>query len=162
MNSSIATPIRYRGYTATVDGRVIGKFGRYLKPWLSNSDYEMVCVKDGTKVVRRYVHDLACEAFHGTGPSGQQVAHGDGSKLNNYAENPRWATPLDHQVDRHKRGIATGENNTTRGRAKVIGGDADTIRASDEPVEAVAVRYGISTAPVRDTRMGRTSVRGGS
>lgn len=40
----------------------------------------------------RCVHELVCIAFHGPKFEGFEVAHRDGTRINNNAENLRWAT----------------------------------------------------------------------
>lgn len=46
------------------------------------------------------VHRLVCEAFHGPAPQGNlEVAHGDGVRTNNRADNLRWATRRENRGD---------------------------------------------------------------
>ena len=53
------------------------------------------------KRVTKYIHALVCRAFHGRRPKGYQVAHKDGSRDNNRADNLCWKTPLDNNHDRY-------------------------------------------------------------
>lgn len=56
-------------------------------------------MKDG-KTYYRYVHQVVCSAFHGERPGGAQVAHGNGDKVDNRAQNLRWATPTENNADK--------------------------------------------------------------
>lgn len=50
------------------------------------------------------VHRLVCEAFHGPRPAGFDVAHADGSRSNNNAENLRWCSRQENIIDAHNHG----------------------------------------------------------
>lgn len=55
---------------------------------------------------RRYlVHRLVCEAFHGPAPEAtMDVAHNNGNRTDNRAENLRWATRAENIADQRKHG----------------------------------------------------------
>lgn len=51
------------------------------------------------------VHRLVCFAFHGPQPSeDHEVAHWDGSRDNNRADNLRWATRVENAADKFRHG----------------------------------------------------------
>ena len=87
------------------------------------------------------VATLICESFHGLRPKGKEVAHNDGNKLNDFAENLRWATHEENEKDKILHGtVALGIKNgkytkpeaTPRGekhgRAKLKNSDVIAIR----------------------------------
>lgn len=71
-----------------------------------NTGYLAVCIR--VPWTDRYtwtIHHLVCIAFHGPRPSSQhQVAHGDGTRLNNQPDNLRWATHKENVDDRRRHG----------------------------------------------------------
>src|SRR3954471_18096374 len=68
--------------------------GGALKGELDKDGYQRIRLCDaqtGRKCKRR-VHQIVCEAFHGSKPSpAHEVAHWDGARSNNNAGNLRWA-----------------------------------------------------------------------
>jgi hypothetical protein len=75
---------------------------RLLTPHLSKrTGYYSVSLHRGGKGRTVNVHRLVCEAFNGPAPDGKcDVAHNDGSRTNNAAENLRWATKQENALDR--------------------------------------------------------------
>lgn len=150
----------YEGYYVNKAGQVRGKYGRVLKPWLAGSGYEYVTVCAGSCAKNVTVHSLVCSAFHGVRPSGMQVAHNDGNKLNNDASNLRWASPTENAEDKKLHGTATGEAfsrpGEENGRAKLTAMDAEFIRCSDESGASLAKQFGVSKSTVFDIKKGRT------
>ena len=56
-------------------------------------------------------HILICEAFHGPKPSPtHQVAHWNGIRDHNWANNLRWVTPKENAFDRIRHGSQSGSN----------------------------------------------------
>ncbi len=68
--------------------------------------YRVVSIYDNAskKSVKKKVHALVCEAFHGPRPEGMQVRHLDGDCLNNLAENLQWGSPAENADDMMKHG----------------------------------------------------------
>jgi len=90
------------GYFAFEDGRIMGRKDHLLSPHTNRATgYQSVGLYfNGQKVCRR-VNVLVCLAFHGTKPTPlHDAAHNDGNKLNNRADNLRWATKRENQADR--------------------------------------------------------------
>ncbi len=69
--------------------------GKILKPGHCNG-YEVVAVAG----VHKYVANLVALAFIGPRPTGLEVAHGDGLKVNNRPGNLRYATPIENAADK--------------------------------------------------------------
>jgi NUMOD4 motif/HNH endonuclease len=76
--------------------------GRILKQHVCRSTgYPSVCINAKTQ----NVHRLVCAAFHGTAPTAKhQVAHNDGARDNNRADNLRWADAKENAADKYKHG----------------------------------------------------------
>lgn len=137
--------------------------GRLLTPWAGNHEYLMVGLARDGRNHRRLVHRLVCEAFHGPAPtSSHQVAHGDGTRRNNRADNLRWATRAENMRDcvahgtqatgpRH--GRSTKPERTPRGElhgaAKLTEAAVIAIRsATSRTGRSLATEHGISPATV--------------
>lgn len=92
-----------------INGRSIG---RLIPGSINNVGYIATIVQRGS--VRKTnvpFHVLVCEAFHGPRPSSaHQVAHNDGSRINNTANNLRWATAKENASDRSRHGTQSGSN----------------------------------------------------
>lgn len=134
-----------------------------IKPWLGNHGYETVgLTKDGA-IHRRLIHRLVCEAFHGPAPDESfHVAHADGTRRNNRADNLRWATRSENMEDsrahgtmalgaRHGRTVSPERNprGEAHGHAKLTESDVLAIRAENNMSgRAVAGQYGVSPATI--------------
>jgi hypothetical protein len=96
------------------------------------------------------VHDLVCTAFHGPRPAGLIVAHGNGIKTDNRAENLRWATPSENMEDQRKHGtLIVGENH----RAALLTEElVREIRASPLSGAKAAVAFGTSATNISRIR----------
>jgi hypothetical protein len=86
------------GYEVSSLGRVRTK-PKILKPYLNPSNGYLT-IRLGRRQFNGPIHRLVCLAFHGPPPQERMdVAHGDGRKLNNRAENLRWATRAENFKD---------------------------------------------------------------
>lgn len=104
----------FPAYEASDEGEVrrgepyfISRSTTILKPTVARHGYQYVCVRKETgQFISRTVHSLVCETFHGLQPSPEhEVAHRDGVKSNNHADNLRWATPLENAADSIRLGV---------------------------------------------------------
>jgi hypothetical protein len=122
--------------------------GSYVRTWPSRimktklcRGYEQLTLsKDGSEK-SLYVHGLVAAAFIGSRPEGFQVAHGDGSRLNNSLSNLRYASVIDNVGDRRLHGtMLPGMRNPSHALS-----DADVlfIRASNESGPQLAARFGV-------------------
>jgi len=125
--------------------------GTIHKGWTDKDGYQRALFRPNGKRIRPPFHQLVCTAFHGPRPSPtHQVAHGDGCRTNNRADNLRWATPLENAADCIKHG------NRPRGETWVGGArntpplpyeDRYVIRNSPHYkgcIKALADKYGMS------------------
>ena len=141
-----------------------------LRPWVGNHEYLTIGLTLGGKIHRRLVHRLVCEAFHGPAPSaGHQVAHGDGTRRNNRADNVRWATRAENMGDCLRHGTrATGRRHgrttkpertprgTRHGHAKLDEAAVIKIRAENSRSgRSIAAEYGVCPATISLIRTGK-------
>lgn len=122
------------------------------------------------KKFHKLLHRLVCEAFHGTAPTPlHQVAHNDGTRINNRAENLRWATRAENMADSllhgtramgatHGRTVSPERTprGVQHGHAKLTEAEVLAIRAADGMTgRALAARHSVSPATVSLVRSGK-------
>lgn len=139
--------------------------GRRLRGYISCDGYIAYCFRlPSGKKIHRSAHYLVAVTFLGPpDPLRNQVAHNNGSRLDNRPENLRWASPLENQRDRQLHGTASvGTNN---GRAKITDQDVRDIRieyrkikrrGSGRNVAELEVRYGLHRATIVSIAKGRS------
>lgn len=110
----------------------------------------MLRLADGSRAARS-VHQTVCRAFHGPPPfKGAQVAHLDGTRDNNRADNLRWKTAQGNAEDRERHGrTARGEKSA---QAKLTEAQVREIRQSTLSCREAAQRYGVSKATISRVR----------
>lgn len=98
-------------YLISSFGRIIGARGRLMKQ-TNQMDYKFVQVMgDSGKIIRKSVHSMVCEAFHGPRPGNHVVGHLDGTRTNNRADNLRWITYKENAAQAKAHGaIKCGED----------------------------------------------------
>lgn len=154
---------QYPEYAASNMGNirriVPDKFGRFsdknLSLILASSGYLVVGLYNeaGKKVVR--VHRIICETFHGSPPTSEHhSAHNDGCRINNRAENLRWATQIENELDKLRHG--TWSIGSMNGRAKITEAQAKAIRADKRVARIVALDFGISAHTVKKIKCRET------
>ena len=96
-----------RGVMVSSCGRIRNiKTGHVYKGSLNNRGY-LKFTGPGQKLYM--FHQVVCEAFHGHRPSGKtEIAHYNGDKLDNRAENLRWASVKENRDDRRRLGEGIG------------------------------------------------------
>lgn len=123
---------------------------RVSEGYLSDNGYRRATLGRGRK---RYIHQLVCEAFHGPPPTGKpNVSHYDGNKLNNRADNLRWADWADNGRDAARlREMAQGEDHSC---AVFTEGDVRDIRSlfasGSYSMRAIGRRYGVRHQHISD------------
>ena len=119
---------------------VVNHGNRYLR---------VALLSPGRPQVIRYIHTLVAEAFIGPRPEGAEVAHRDGSRTNNRADNLRYATVAENQADRiaHR----TSNRGGRHGMAKLTCDAVVEIRrrlANGETQQSVANAFGMSAGMI--------------
>jgi hypothetical protein len=132
------------GYDISDQGRVKrttskkgARAGRILKQARHKAGYLTINIGGGP----RLVHRLMLEAF--VGPRDDMEArHLNDVKYDNRIENLAWGTHADNYADRVKNG--GGNHGSRHGMAKLTEETVLAIRASKDPYEARAARFGVS------------------
>lgn len=88
-------------------GRSYSYEGKTLKPLRMKVGYFSVALSHKGVKVRKYVHRLVCEAFHGEPPVGKPYAcHQDGTRTNNTPGNLRWDSAKGNSKDSIRHGTS--------------------------------------------------------
>jgi len=103
------------------------KAGQYIEGYVGSRGYKYFnATVDGRRKTLKF-HRLVCEAFHGPAPSSKHVvAHCNGNRLDNRAENLRWATTKENHGDRYAHG--TNPAGSRNGRACLCEAQVAEIR----------------------------------
>lgn len=164
-------------YAVSSEGRVKrvvpdrhGRMGEGgLRPVVSNHGYEVVSLhRDGAQSVR-LVHRIVCEAFHGPPPKGAHAAHYDGDKRKNRADNLRWSSPSENNLDKHRHGtMLLGDRHPARirrgdylprgsnhAKAKLTEEAVRRIRADSRSQRLIAADYGVAQSLISQVRSGK-------
>lgn len=154
--ASSAGRIRSLDRVQEMDGRW-GRFkrkkhGRIVRPHAGRHGYMLTALCRDSEKTKTSVHRVVCETFHGPCPSdAHQVAHIDGVRENNAPHNLRWVTQSENERDKVKHGTYH------HGGQKLTAADVRTIKAHPDDCEnALAERFGVSDATIRDIRAQRT------
>lgn len=130
---------------------------RRLKVDVNRYGYERVALMRNKRSVQVTVHVAVCEAFHGPRPFQKVCAHNDGNKLNNRAENLRWATQMENTYDSIRHGTrAVGERVHT---AKLSNKQVSEIWKRLQEGEfgtKLAREFGVSNGLITSIKNGRT------
>lgn len=138
------------GYYASTLGRIASgrlrtSLGKVLVQHPTSHGRMRVSVSNGDRPIKREVHRLVCEAFHGLPPSPDlEAAHRDGDPLNNRPSNLRWATHLENIRDKalhgtQLRGSQVPTSKLTESqvldiRARVVAGESRHKVAADHNI----------------------------
>jgi hypothetical protein len=149
-------------YEVSSLGRIRGKkSGRILSPWKQapgkkhRGSYLRVTLTVHGRPVKRTLHVVVCEAFHGPRPSPEhECLHKDGNDMNPTASNLRWGTRAENTAD--KRAHGTLLRGSRMPNAKLDERKVKTIRRSKKPPGALARALGVDRSTVRNARLGRT------
>lgn len=133
------------------DGRIMGPRGAWLKPRTEPSGYQVVGITRNARAYPVRVHVVVCTAFHGPRPTPQhEVAHANGVKSDNRAENLRWATHPENEADKAQTGtLLLGER---RWNAKLTAEDVREIRrriAGGEVKRRLAAEFGVTPTAIQ-------------
>jgi hypothetical protein len=122
--------------------------GKLLNPPTGKNGYPMAQMTDGKRRERQYVHRMVAAAFlpEPDSTTARYVAHKNGVRTDNRAENLYWATPAENQFDQVKHGTARGR--TEHRRSALTDDMVKAIRQDKRAAKHIAADYGISVAGV--------------
>lgn len=117
-----------------------------LRPGIGDNGYQIVTLQREGKRRSFRVHVLVAAAFIGPRPSGMDVAHRDGNRTNNSAENLRYATRSGNNADKRRHGTSG---------TKLTLEQAEAIRRMPGPHRVAATEFAVSIATVSKIRLGQ-------
>ena len=139
------------------------------KPQINNkTGYYQIGINENGKQKNIYIHKLVALAFLGNRPSGYDVNHIDGNKLNNSAANLEYCSRSENIKHAYKSGLntqvipikiaETGETfDTIEDCARSIDGDSELIRQCINPKYSRKTHKGFHFEPLKDPSTDRTA-----
>jgi hypothetical protein len=125
--------------------------GRLLNRQIGNAGYERVWLTRNGRTSAYYVHRLVASAFHGEPTPGQQVAHLDGGKLNNRADNLIWATSKENNAHKKLHGTAQcGERHPCAKMTEAGVRAARAMHSSGRDAYSLARLFGVHPSTMQD------------
>ena len=146
---------RYPGYEVSSWGNV--RRGARPLRFAIQKGYRRVALSAGGAAKCMGVHRLVAEAFLGAPPfAGAMVVHNDGDRLNNRADNLRWASARENLFDciRHN----TLVHGSKHPGAKLTESDIPVIRAriaGGETPRAIARAFGVAQSTISQIKRRR-------
>ncbi len=147
------------GRVRRLEDRTCGKAGAILQGSPNSKGYRRVTLcSPGKPKKTATISGLVCRAFHGPKPSdGHEVAHEDGVRTNDRADNLAWKTHPENELDKRRHGrVGAGERS---GRAKIGEAEVRAIRAllmTDRFTKTeIASLFGVSDGLVSHIEYGR-------
>jgi hypothetical protein len=124
--------------------------GRILRPHISKNGYVRIELNaPGIHPVKRTIHSLVLEAFHGPRPEGKESRHLDGIRSNNGILNLEWGTKRENSKDQFKHGTRIlGESHPMRKLDESTVREMRKLRASGHTYQRIADRFGVDQSNV--------------
>lgn len=148
-------------YGVTRDGRVFrivqARFGRAvpyeLTPVKGVNGYLYIGNGSGHGLKMGTLHRMVAETFIPNPDNLPEVAHENGVRDDARADNLRWDTRVGNFADRVRHGTAW--QGSKHRQAKLVEADVLAIRASRQPADTLAHRYGITARYAESLRRGK-------
>lgn len=153
MASEIWKPVvGYEGLYEVSDHGRVRRYGRIVGGYLPKSGYPQIRLSKANNPKTSNIHRLVCEAFHGPPPSPEhEVAHLDGARTNNRADNLKWKTVAENAADRKVHGTERMGEEIAH-LAKLTAEKVREIRAKHSPpivgYGCLAREYGVSRTAI--------------
>lgn len=130
--------------------------GRLLKSWVNNNGYSVTRLYDRDVEKTLFVHALVCAAFHGPRPSPKMtVAHLNGVRSDNRAENLQWKTQADNHADKVRHGtLMRGEGHPSAKLSHMDVIDIHVRLNSGERQCDLAKEYSVARSTIQDIASG--------
>lgn len=143
------------GRVRSVDRRVPDRnrfvVGRVLKTWVANNYLNLGLNLNGIRKTQR-VHVLVARTFLGDRPTGFDINHIDGNKLNNRADNLEYCSHSDNINHAVRIGLCDSWLGEKHPCAKLKNSDIPLIRERRDTCAAIAKDYGVSPQLIQDVR----------
>jgi len=130
---------------------------KIIKPSPRDGYYQSMFQRDDGKYCTYKIHKMVMLAFFGERPKGMEVNHKDGNKLNNSVLNLEYITHAANCQHSFDLGLQLPKRGTLNGMAKITEQQVKEIReyvANSKSMyygrKALAEKYGISEAHVKD------------
>lgn len=125
--------------------------GKVLRARPNRGGYPSFKISHGGQLIALRVHRAVALAFIGPQPTDRhEVAHRDGNRLNNLADNLRWDTRKGNFDDKVLHG--THNRGERHPQSRLSNGDVAEIRASSLSNASLATQFGVSTEHVQRVR----------
>lgn len=124
-----------------------------LKPTLTHG-YKRVCLCKGGKVYYKTIHFLVAQAFIENPKNHTIINHKDGNKLNNNISNLEWCTAAYNIRHAIRTGLISTQDGQKSRKSKLTEIQAKAILLSDETIQSLASRYGVSASTINAIRNG--------
>lgn len=103
----------FSGYKLHEDGKILNRFNRPIKPFMSKEGYWRVELWNKGVGKKYLVHRLLAEAFIPNPEKKETVNHINGIKSDNRLENLEWATRSENQTHAYRNGLQRGYKKPT-------------------------------------------------
>ena len=138
--------------------RTVKRYGSVglRKPYVTTTGYAYIVMRHCGQRMACAVHRLVAEAFIGPAPTQlHQVAHIDGTRLNNHWTNLRWSTRVENEADK----IAHGRTNRGErfGRVRLSESQAREAKIAlhrGESCRDIGAKFGVSRQTINSIRRG--------
>lgn len=140
----------FEGYIIYEDGKIMGRKGKYLRPWIGRGGYLKVCLKYNGKARWVYVHRLMCETYLDNPLKKKEINHIDGNKMNNVLSNLEWATRSENGLHAFRNKLNDAPKGENSGNHKLTYADVLNMRSMKGIKKGVELskEYGISKTHV--------------
>lgn len=124
--------------------------GRTNKPRAHSDGYLSYTLTVCGHQKQEYAHRLVARTFLGPAPSPEmEVAHKDGTKVNNHVENLKWATPAENQRDRVLHGThSRGEANRRAKLSEASLPEIQSLAKAGRSQRAIAAAFAMSQSQI--------------
>lgn len=132
-------------YKVSSFGRVIGAYGKLVKPVPTPKGYVRVKIWYGSTYRTRMVHRIVAEAFIPKPDGKTQINHIDGDKTNNRIDNLEWCTQSENM--RHRIDVLGIKPTSSKGAKVKCVETGEVFRSTAEAARSVGLsRSGIGAA----------------
>jgi hypothetical protein len=128
--------------------------GKILKQIPHNNGYLVVNMTANGKRKQELVHKLVLEAFVGSRPDGMEACHNNGNRHDPRVENLRWDTRKANHADKLDHG--TWQGGEASGTSKLTESAVIEIRQSDQSINEIAAKYGVSRGCIEKAKYRQT------